>query len=295
MFLLLLATMPKNILYKLPDDKVKLMIQKKCIFHINIGDRLAIYCLPETLMAMTCPCGYFNSCAQIHCDHLKKCCLLYSSFKLGSDYDNDNDNTLKNEEQLNDRIFPSISFKSYQELQSKPNTFTYGGKFIVYCHHTYEYICPCGYYCNNYYNFHNYHIKRKKDKCDYIINNYYQVNTVSSLLFEPDLLSNNDGTSQLLPQKKKSRLLTHHPPSNNRSNNTVVEEQQQQQQEEEEENICNKEEAKNIDEKDANDNTGADVDKGYESWTEGNWCLLLPTGSSSTPTTVKIRTEQQQH
>jgi hypothetical protein len=37
-----------------------------------------------------------------------------------------------------------------------------------------------------------------------------------------------------------------------------------------------------------------DDDDGYESWTEGNWCLLLTTGSS-TSTTVKIRTEQQQH
>ena len=287
MFLLLLATMTKNILYKLPDDKVKLMIQKKCIFHINIGDRLAIYCLPETLMAMTCPCGFFNSCAQIHCSHLKKCCLLYSSFKLGSDYDNDNDNTVKNEEQLNDKIFPSISFKSYQELQSKPNTFTYGGKFIVYCHHTYEYICPCGYYCDNYYNFHTYHIKRKKDKCDYVINNYYRVNTLSSLLFEPVLLSNNAGTNS----NKRPCI----EPNLNVNTVDAVADNDVDKQEEEEENICNEEEATNLDKKDAGDNTDADVDKGYESWTEGNWCLLLPTGSSSTPTTVKIRTEQQQH
>ena len=97
-----------------------------------------------------------------------------------------------------------------------------------------------------------------------------------------------DETSQLLPRKKKTRLLTHHPPSNNRSNDTVVEEQQQ---EEEEENICNEEEAKNIDDKVTDDDTDVDVDKGYESWTEGNWCFLLPTGSSSTPTTIKIRTE----
>ena len=131
MFLLLLATMTKhfNALHKLPGDKIKLMMEKKCVFHIKIEDHLGIYCLPDNVMSMACPCGVFKDGCQISNFHIEAC-SLYSSFKEDMDYDADN--TVKSGEQINDKIFTSLSLKSYQELQTKPSCFTYGGKCIAF-------------------------------------------------------------------------------------------------------------------------------------------------------------------
>ena len=86
---------------------------------------------------------------------------------------------------------------------------------------------------------------------------------------------NNEDTT---PKKKKARSLPpRSPPSNTSKKNTTVKQ--------EDDKICENNEP---------NNKTNDVDDGYESWTEGNWCLLLPTGSSCTSTTVKIRTEQKQ-
>jgi hypothetical protein len=70
------------------------------------------------------------------------------------------------------------------------------------------------------------------------------------------------------PKSKKTRLLPPPPPppSNNRHATTVKLAQ-------EEDSVCYNDEVNNK----AND----DNDDGYESWTEGNWCLILPTGSIS--------------
>jgi hypothetical protein len=83
-----------------------------------------------------------------------------------------------------------------------------------------------------------------------------------------------DDETQLLPPKKKTRSSTHHPSSNNRNNNIVVERQ-----EEKEETICHGEGAKNID--GAVGNVDVDIDEGYESWTEGNWCWILHTSRTN--------------
>jgi hypothetical protein len=81
---------------------------------------------------------------------------------------------------------------------------------------------------------------------------------------------NNEDT----PKKKKARSLSPPPPSN-RNNTDIMQEEDNE--------VNNK----------MNDDDNDDDDDGYESWTEGNWCLLLPTGSSSTSATVKIRNEQK--
>jgi hypothetical protein len=84
-----------------------------------------------------------------------------------------------------------------------------------------------------------------------------------------------DETSQLSPPKKKTRSLKQHPSLNNRINDTVVEQQK------EGVNACHKEGAKSRDDADDNNAADVDVDEGYESWTEGNWCWLLHTSRTN--------------
>jgi hypothetical protein len=88
--------------------------------------------------------------------------------------------------------------------------------------------------------------------------------------------NNNEET----PKRKKARSLSRPVPPSNNKNNTAIKR-------EEEDNLCDNNEVNNK----MNDD---DDDDGYESWTEGNWCLLLPT-ISNTSTTVKTSNEQQQH
>ena len=78
------------------------------------------------------------------------------------------------------------------------------------------------------------------------------------------------------PKNKKTRLLPPPPPPSNNEHATTV-----KQEEEEEDSVCYNDEVNNK----ANDDDDDD-DDGYESWTEGNWCLILPTGSSSSTRTV---------
>ena len=193
MFLLLLATMPKNfnILHKLPDDKIKLMMEKKNVVHIKIGDQTGIYCLPNNLMAMTCPCGVFKDGYQTFNKHLSTC-SLYLSFKEGMDYDSDD--TVKFGEKTKDTLFTSISFKSYQELRTQPASFTYGGRCIAFAHHSYLYLCPCGKHSTNYYNLFANHITQKT--CEFTRNNYYEMKVGSSHLFQPDPPTKNDGKTK---------------------------------------------------------------------------------------------------
>jgi hypothetical protein len=77
---------------------------------------------------------------------------------------------------------------------------------------------------------------------------------------------NKEDTSK---SKKKTRLLPPPPTSINRHATTFKREE-----EEEKDSVCYNNEVNN------KGNGDDDDDDGYESWTEGNWCLLLPTGSS---------------
>jgi hypothetical protein len=84
-------------------------------------------------------------------------------------------------------------------------------------------------------------------------------------------------------KSKKTRLLPPPPPppSNNNRHATTV----KREEEEEEDSVCYNDEVNNK----ANDDDDDDDDNdGYESWTEGNWCLILPSGSSSSSSTHTV-------
>jgi hypothetical protein len=100
--------------------------------------------------------------------------------------------------------------------------------------------------------------------------------------------SRNTSTLNEDTSRKKMRLLPppSHRPLNTNTNNVTVKR--------EKDSGCD-EEVSNPNITDSNDSgSGSNKadDDGYESWTEGNWCLLLPT-VSNTSTTVKISNEQQ--
>ena len=78
---------------------------------------------------------------------------------------------------------------------------------------------------------------------------------------------NSEFTTQ---RKKKARSSASPPPPSNRNNTDIMQEEDNE-----------------------DNNKIHDDDDGYESWTEGNWYLVVPTGSSSTSTMVTIRTEQK--
>jgi hypothetical protein len=85
--------------------------------------------------------------------------------------------------------------------------------------------------------------------------------------------------------KKKTRVLAPplSPPTNTSRNYTTVKQEEDSVSHDNEVNNSRFKSIKNTDDNNGNDD-------GYGSWTVGNWCWLLPTGSSNH--TVKIRTDQ---